>query len=155
MTRSAVNADDIDNERIIMELTKEEWIKRCASQVEEPVDYVKLLQEAEQIVRSKPTWKRFIDGTPLANDIAVWMADFVKDHAAPCASDTGAFEKKYSQIVVSDLQDKIAALEAELVSFRLERQIRQSVEKKCTELQATIAQQAEKLKRIEVFWAVD
>lgn len=37
---------------------------------------VDLMQQAQRIVESKPTWKRFIDGTPLANDIAVWMADF-------------------------------------------------------------------------------
>jgi len=46
-----------------------------------------LLDAAQQIVEAKPTWKRFIDGTSLSNDIAVWMADFahatiVADHAA-------------------------------------------------------------------------
>jgi hypothetical protein len=28
-------------------------------------------------------WKRFIDGTPLANDIACWMADFALQHTHP------------------------------------------------------------------------
>ena len=48
---------------------------------QEPVDFASLLREAEEIVQSKPTWKRFIDGTPLANDIAVWMAVFSQDVA--------------------------------------------------------------------------
>lgn len=38
--------------------------------------FIELLREANEIVRNKPTWKRFISGTPLANDVAVWMADF-------------------------------------------------------------------------------
>jgi hypothetical protein len=48
---------------------------------QEPVDFASLLREAEEIMQSKPTWKRFIDGTPLANDIAVWMAVFAQDVA--------------------------------------------------------------------------
>lgn len=40
-----------------------------------------LIREADAIVRSKPTWERFIDGTPLSNDIAVWMAVFAQDVA--------------------------------------------------------------------------
>lgn len=49
----------------------------------QPVAWVDLLKEADEIVRGKVLWKRFIDGTPLANDIAVWMVDFVQQHAAP------------------------------------------------------------------------
>ena len=45
------------------------------------MDFASLLREAEEIVQSKPTWKRFIDGTPLANDIAVWMVVFSQDVA--------------------------------------------------------------------------
>ena len=48
---------------------------------QEPVSWVDLLKEASQIVRDKVVWKRFIDGTPLANDIACWMADFAIQHA--------------------------------------------------------------------------
>ena len=48
---------------------------------QEPVDFASLLREAEEIVQSKPTWKRFIDGTPLDNDIAVWMSVFAQDVA--------------------------------------------------------------------------
>lgn len=40
------------------------------------LDYVTLLNDAQAIVRDKFVWKRFIDGTPLDNDVPVWMADF-------------------------------------------------------------------------------
>lgn len=49
----------------------------------EPVAWVDLLKDADKIVRGKVLWKRFIDGTPLANDIAVWMADFAQQHTSP------------------------------------------------------------------------
>ena len=50
---------------------------------QEPVEWVDLLKDAQQIVESKFLWKRFIDGTPLANDIACWMADFAEQHTTP------------------------------------------------------------------------
>ena len=49
----------------------------------ESLDWVSLNKAADEIVRSKPTWKQFIDGTPLANDIACWMADFALEHTSP------------------------------------------------------------------------
>ena len=59
-------------------------IKQALKQPEpEPVAWVDLLKEAQKIAESKPLWKRFIDGTPLANDIACWMADFAKQHTSP------------------------------------------------------------------------
>jgi hypothetical protein len=39
------------------------------------------LREAEGQVRASPLWKRFIDGTPLSNDIAVWMTVFAQQEA--------------------------------------------------------------------------
>ena len=50
---------------------------------QEPVAWVDLLKEAQQIVESKVLWKRFIDGTPLSNDIACWMAAFAQQHTTP------------------------------------------------------------------------
>jgi len=41
-----------------------------------PFDYVAVLKDAKQIVNNSVLYRRFIDGTPLENDIAVWMADF-------------------------------------------------------------------------------
>jgi len=50
--------------------------------VQEPVAWIDLLKKAEEVVRSKPLWKKYIDGTPLANDIAVWMAKFAQENTA-------------------------------------------------------------------------
>ncbi len=46
-------------------------------------DMVKAMQEAEAIVKAKFLFKRFIDGTPLSNDIAVWMAEYARQCVAP------------------------------------------------------------------------
>jgi hypothetical protein len=54
--------------------------------VQEPVAWGDLLKKAEEVVRSKPLWKKYIDGTPLANDIAVWMASFAQAHTTPPAA---------------------------------------------------------------------
>jgi hypothetical protein len=53
--------------------------------VQEPVAWTDLLKQAEEVVRSKSLWKKYIDGTPLANDIAVWMASFAQEHTTPPA----------------------------------------------------------------------
>lgn len=45
-------------------------------------DMPPLLDAADQIVRSKFHVWRFIEGTPLENDIAVWMADFAQKVAS-------------------------------------------------------------------------
>ena len=59
-------------------------IKEALAEPEqEPVAWVDLLKEAQQIVESKVLWKRFIDGTPLSNDIACWMAAFAQQHTTP------------------------------------------------------------------------
>jgi len=54
-----------------------------AQPAQEPVALADLVKEAQQIVKSKFLWKKFIDGTPLANDIAFWMADFAQQYTAP------------------------------------------------------------------------
>ncbi len=56
--------------------------------VQEPVAWVDLLKQAEEVVRSKSLWKKYIDGTPLANDIAVWMASFAQEHTNPPSAST-------------------------------------------------------------------
>jgi hypothetical protein len=61
---------------------------KCKAQsapVQEPVAWTDLLKQAEEVVRSKSLWKKYIDGTPLANDIAVWMATFAQEHTTPPA----------------------------------------------------------------------
>jgi len=67
-----VRADE--REKVIAEFTEAE---------QEPVAWADLQKKAQQIVESKFLWKRFIDGTPLANDIACWMADFARQYTAP------------------------------------------------------------------------
>ena len=63
--------------------------KRAAAQdkleqpAQEPVAWADIQKEAQQIVESKFLWKKFIDGTPLSNDIACWMADFAQQYTAP------------------------------------------------------------------------
>jgi hypothetical protein len=54
-----------------------------AQPAQERVEWVDLQKEAQQIVESKFLWKKFIDGTPLANDIACWMTDFALQHTPP------------------------------------------------------------------------
>jgi hypothetical protein len=39
-------------------------------------DFVKLLKQADELVRGFPLYRKFIDGTPLENDIAVWLTQF-------------------------------------------------------------------------------
>lgn len=51
-----------------------------AELVKQEPDWVTLQKEAEHIIKDKPTYKRFIDGTPLSNDISCWMADFAMEH---------------------------------------------------------------------------
>ena len=50
-----------------------------AMEKQEPVDlnYIELMNSAQKIVESYVYFRRFIASTPLENDIAVWMADFV------------------------------------------------------------------------------
>jgi hypothetical protein len=63
---------------------------RAAEQAEQyteptPVafDMVAAMKSAQEIVEGKALWKWHINGTPLANDIAVWMACFAREYAAP------------------------------------------------------------------------
>jgi len=53
---------------------------RAAVPSPQPFDYVAVLKDAKQIVNASVLYRRFIDGTPLENDIAVWMADFAAKH---------------------------------------------------------------------------
>jgi len=50
---------------------------------QEPVAWIDLQKKAQQIVESKSLWQRFIGRSPLANDIACWMADFALQHHPP------------------------------------------------------------------------
>ena len=89
---------------------------------QEPVAWTDLLKKADEIVRGKTVWKRFIDGTPLANDIAVWMADFVQQHTSPPAQrkplTDEEIEKVWRRVQANDFHDCVQpfarAIEAKL-----------------------------------------
>lgn len=63
-----------------------------------PLDWVAMLKDAIRIVKSKPTYKRFIDGTPLDNDVPVWMADFAMQHATQARADLEAENARLRKI---------------------------------------------------------
>jgi hypothetical protein len=71
-------------------------------------DYVALLDEARRRVYSSPLYRRFIEHTPLENDIAVWMADFASEQTQPPAvPDAGLVDR-----LVSETHELLNILEA-------------------------------------------
>lgn len=66
-----------------------EGCPQCA----EPVAHEDLMAAADETVRASPLWKRFIDGTPLSNDIAVWMVRFAHEWAARIAKRANSAER--------------------------------------------------------------
>jgi hypothetical protein len=77
--------DEAFNEIERRSIAKKEAVRAQLDKLEsqEPVAWIDLQKEAQQIVESKSLWKRFIVGSPLANDIACWMADFALQHHPP------------------------------------------------------------------------
>ena len=71
------------NERLMKEVDLLTEALRGKQEQGEPVAWMDLLKEAEQIVKDKFFYKRFIDGTPLANNIPCWMADFAQKYTTP------------------------------------------------------------------------
>ena len=61
--------------------------KQAKQEQDEPVAWDDLLKDAQQIVKDKFLYKRFIDGTPLSNDIPCWMADFAQQYTTPQGCD--------------------------------------------------------------------
>lgn len=87
LDRMAENARELglDYEPVNTIANSEAIPEQISEPEQKPVNFTSLLNEAEEIVRAKPVWKRFIDGTPLSNDIAVWMTVFALDAARrPC-----------------------------------------------------------------------
>lgn len=75
----------------------------------EPVAFHELLREAEAEVREKPVWKRYIDGTPLANDVPVWMAVFAQHHARAAAPSAPAAQPSAAMAVQPVSDERVAA----------------------------------------------
>lgn len=80
------------------------------------MDYVRLLNEADDIVKSKHLYKRFIESTPLENDIAVWMADFA---SAQLESDldTAEQDSRQKQARIERLEKAVKELREALSLF--------------------------------------
>lgn len=74
---------------------------------ERKVDFVSLLSAAQSHVRASCLYERFIDGTPLSNDIAVWMAEFAASaiRDAPVGSVTPASSEALGNTSRSAAQD--------------------------------------------------
>jgi len=49
----------------------------------ESVNFVEALENAQKIVEAYPLYKKFIDGTPLSNDMAALMAEFAVKGGRP------------------------------------------------------------------------
>jgi hypothetical protein len=82
---------------------------------QEHVARTDLLKEAQQIVESKFLWKKFIDGTPLANDIAFWMADFVQQYTTPPKREwVGLTDEELADCLDMSIQKTCRAIEAKL-----------------------------------------
>ena len=58
-------------------------LTKAAEVLEARPSFGSLLDEAQKIVRAKFVWRRFIDGTPLSNDVPVWMAEFALARQPP------------------------------------------------------------------------
>jgi len=80
--RRAIEQAEFDAAHETLEREAGIHISQQQAERQEPVAWADLLKEADQIVRSNPLWKRFIDGTPLSSAIAVWMADFAQKYTA-------------------------------------------------------------------------
>ncbi len=50
---------------------------------EREISFVDALVAAQNVVEASPLYHKFIDGTPLQNDIAVWMAEFAVNGGRP------------------------------------------------------------------------
>jgi hypothetical protein len=87
--------------------------------VQEPVAWVDLLKQAEEVVRSKSLWKKYIDGTPLANDIAVWMASFAQEHATPPA------QRPWVGLTDEDVREILLATNANTYARAIEAKLKE------------------------------
>ena len=86
------------------------------------MDYVQLLNEADGIVKSKRLYKRFIESTPLENDIAVWMADFAFERLQSDLA-TAEQDSRQKQARIERLEQGIQDLRDALIHLtRSERQ---------------------------------
>jgi hypothetical protein len=72
-------------------------------------DYVALLKAARAHVEASVLYKRFISGTPLENDIAVWMADFASEQDIAITADDCLLLSSIVSDVASDAEESAEA----------------------------------------------
>lgn len=104
---------------------------------------VDLLKRAKDQVRASVLYKRFIDGNPLQNDIAVWMAEFageirhehiehVKDFlnelyavmVDPCAEGTMSVKDMKAALLAAAIRDRDAVVATQVSSEQRDRIVR-------------------------------
>lgn len=68
-----------------------------------PLTWITLMPEAEQIVKGKHVYKRFIDGTPLSNDVPCWMVEFALEQVAQARADLEAENQRLREAIQKQL----------------------------------------------------
>lgn len=77
----------------------------CNGQKARPFDFVGVLKEAKKIVAAYPLHRKFIDGTPLQNDIAVMMAEFAGSYSGQAAlSQQPVGEEELVEVMLKELK---------------------------------------------------
>ena len=104
-------------------------------------NFVHMLKAAEALVKSSPLYGRFIDGTPLEYDIAVWLANSQRDAA------------DFARTLERELLSAQAALaqataRAQKAESELQRYSAEAVEK-VAELKAALAEEAGDKERLD------
>lgn len=83
---ATLHSQEIDkvNGELLAENTelKEKLAKRFNKPEQEEFSFHTLLKWADRLVKEYPLYKRFIRGTPLDNDCAVWMVEFARNQLA-------------------------------------------------------------------------
>lgn len=69
-----------------------------------PPTWITLMPEAEQIVKGKHVYKRFIDGTPLSNDVPCWMVEFALEQVAQARADLEAENQRLREALMLALK---------------------------------------------------
>lgn len=87
----------------------------------QPVAWVDLLKQAEEVVRSKSLWKKYIDGTPLANDIAVWMASFAQEHTTPQAAQPAPAQEPFGYLFQHEETGLTTVVDVQQVDWGFEK----------------------------------
>ena len=78
---------------------------------------IELLKAAQERVNGSVLFKRFIEHTPLENDVAVWMAEFTQERIAELEAQNAELHRDGME-PRAVLRSRIAELEAELTKVK-------------------------------------